>query len=113
LIHHWVGAIFIPNRTIEQLVNVTRNYDRYKDYYQPSVIESRTVASGDANDEFSMRIMNKALFLKVALDADYRVTYVRVDENKIYSISRTTRLQEIDGYGGAREHVIPEGEGLG
>jgi hypothetical protein len=113
LIHHWMGAMFVPNRTIEQMVSVTRNYDRYKDYYQPSVIESRTVASGDANDEFSMRIMNKALFLKIALDADYRATYVSVDENKIYSISRTTRLQEIEDYGEAREHAIPEGEGLG
>src|ERR1700733_4126790 len=113
LIHHWMGAMFAPNRTIEQIASVTRNYDRYKDYYQPSVIESRTVASGDTNDEFSMRIMNKALFLKIALDADYRATYVRVDENKIYSISRTTRLQEIEDYGEAREHAIPEGEGLG
>ena len=113
LIHHWMGAMFVPNRTIEQIASVTRNYDRYKDYYQPSVIESRTVASGDTNDEFSMRIMNKALFLKIALDADYRATYVRVDENKIYSISRTTRLQEIEDYGEAREHAIPEGEGLG
>jgi len=113
LIHHWIGAMFIPNRTIEQIVSVTRNYDRYKDYYQPSVIESKTVTSGDTNDEFSMRIMNKAMFLKIALDADYRATYVRVDENRVYSISRTTRLQEIDEYGEAREHAIPEGEGLG
>jgi hypothetical protein len=113
LIHHWMGAMFVPNRTIEQIVSVTRNYDRYKDYYQPSVIESKTVASGDTNDEFSMRIMNKALFLKIALDADYRASYVRVDENRIYSISRTTRLQEIDDYGEAREHAMPEGEGLG
>ena len=113
LIHHWIGAMFIPNRTIEQIVSVTWNYDRYKDYYQPSVIESKTVASGDTNDEFSMRIMNKALFLKIALDADYRATYVRVDENRIYSISRTTRLQEIDEYGEAGEHAMPEGEGDG
>jgi hypothetical protein len=113
LIHHWMGAIFIPNRTVEQIVGVTRNYDRYKDYYSPSVIESKTVASSDANDEFSMRIMNKALFLKIALDADYRATYVRLDENRIYSLSRTTRLQEIDGYGEAGEHAMPEGEGGG
>jgi hypothetical protein len=113
LIHHWIGAMFIPNRTIEQIVSVTRNYDRYKDYYQPSVIESRTVASGDTNDEFALRIMNKALFLKIALDADYRATYVRVEENRVYSISRTTRLQEIDDYGEAGEHAMPEGEGGG
>jgi len=113
LIHHWMGAMFIPNRTIEQIVSLTRNYDRYKDYYQPSVVESKTVASSDADDEFSLRIMNKALFLKIALDADYRTTYVRVDENRIYSISRTTRLQEIDEYGEAGEHAVPEGEGGG
>jgi hypothetical protein len=77
------------------------------------VIESKTIVSGDTNDEFSMRIMNKALFLKIVLDADYRATYARVDENRIYSISRPTRLQEIDDYGEAREHAMPEGEGGG
>ncbi len=111
LIHHWMGSMFLPSLTIEQVMNVTRNYDRYKDYYQPAVIESTAIARGPMSDQFSMRIMNKAFFLERALDADYQATYVRLDDNRMYSISRTTRLQEIEDYGEPDEHETPEGEG--
>ena len=113
LIHHWMGAMFVPDLTVDQVLQVTRNYDRYKEYYRPSVVDSKTKARDDTNDQFSMRIMNKAFFLKVALDADYQATYVRLDEKRIYSISRTTRVQEIHEYGLPAEHAIPEGEGGG
>jgi hypothetical protein len=113
LIHHWIGAMFVPGLTIEQITNITRDYDQYQDFYHPSVIESKTLARGRAGDEFSMRIMNKAFFLKTALDADYLATYVRLDENRMYSVSRTTRVQEIEDLDEPDEHETPEGEGSG
>ena len=111
LIHHWLGAMFLPNVKLDDIFEVTRNYDHYKDYYRPSVIESKTIARNGMEDEFSMLLMNKVLFLKSALDADYHSTNVRVDERRAYSISRTTRVQEIEGYGQPGEHRIPEGDG--
>ena len=113
LIHHWIGAVFLPDVNIDQVVHVTRDYDRYKDYYQPFVIESKALAVDDEYGHFTMRILNKALFLKIALDADYQANYSRLDENRIYSISRTTRVQEIQGLGETGEHSIPEGLGGG
>lgn len=113
LIHHWLGAMFLPDLTIEQVLNVTRNYDRYKEYYQPYVIESKAIARDDASDQFSMQIMNKAFFVKSALDADYQASIVRLDEHRLYTISRTTRVQEIEEYRQAGEHRMPEGEGRG
>jgi hypothetical protein len=113
LIHHWVGAIFLPGLTIGRVTEVTRDYDRYKDYYQPAVIESESVARGDTIDRFSMQLVNRAFFLKAALDTDYRATYVRLGQNRLYSISRTTRVQEIEKLGERDEHKVPEGEGHG
>jgi hypothetical protein len=113
LIHHWIGAVFVPGLELNQILSVTREYDRYKEFYRPSVIESKTIATNGAVDEFSMRIMNKAFFLKTALDADYRATTVRLDDRRSYSVSETTRVQEIEDYGQPGEHRIPEGEGGG
>jgi hypothetical protein len=113
LIHHWLGAMFLPDLTIEQVLDVTRNYDRYKEYYQPYVIESKAIAREDASDQFSMQIMNKAFFVKSALDADYQASIVRLDEHRVYAISRTTRVQEIEEFHQAGEHKMPEGEGRG
>jgi hypothetical protein len=113
LIHHWMGAIFLPGLTIEQVLEVTRDYDRYKDYYQPAVTESKTVARDDANDQFSMRMVNKMFFVTTALDAEYESIHVRLDEHRMYSIARTTHLQEVEDVGQASEHRAPEGQGGG
>ncbi len=66
-----------------------------------------------AEDRFWMLLMNKAFFLKTALATDYLATKVRRDDRRFYSISRTTRVQEVDEYGQPGEHRKPEGEGSG
>src|SRR5438309_8781313 len=40
LIHDWLGAGFIPNANIQDILNIVRDYNRYKDVYQPGVIDS-------------------------------------------------------------------------
>jgi hypothetical protein len=113
LIHDWVGAVFIPNASLYDALQVVRDYGRYKDLYQPSVIDSKVIATGQEKDRFSMLLLNKSLLLKTAFDADYESSYVHVDDRRVYSISRTTRLQEIEEYGSPAQHVLQEGEGKG
>jgi len=108
LIHHWGGAAFFPNVGLNEILEVTRDYDRFQDFYRPSVIASKTGVRTASADTFSMMLMNKVFFLKTALDADYQATNVRLDGRRFYSVSRTTRVQEIED--GRR---IPEGEGGG
>jgi hypothetical protein len=113
LIHHWVGAMFVPNRKLDDIIEVTRDYDRYKDFYRPSVVESKMIARTSSDDRFRMLIMNKAFFLNSALDADYHTSVVRLDDRRFYSISRTTRVQEVEEYGEPGEYRKREGEGSG
>jgi hypothetical protein len=113
LIHHWVAAAFLPNVKLNDVLEVTQDYDRYKDFYPPTVIASKTLARKAADDYFSILLMNKALFLKTTLDTDYQTTNVRLDDRRFYSVSRTTRVQEIEGFGQRGEHCLPEGEGDG
>jgi len=113
LIHHWIAAAFLPNVKLGDVLEVTEDYDRYQQYYRPSVIASKTVAREDSNDYFSMQLMNKAFFLKTMLDADYQSTKVRLDERRFYSVSRSTRVQEIQDFGRPTQHRMPEGQGGG
>ena len=46
LIHDWVGAVFIPNVSLNDVQQVVRDYARYKDLYQPNVIDSKVIATG-------------------------------------------------------------------
>lgn len=113
LIHHWMGSMFVSNVSLDEMLQVTQDYDRFPEFYHPYVVASRTIARNVPEDRFSMVLMNKAFFLKTAIDADYQATNVRLDDRRFYSISRTTRVQEIEEFGERGEHRMPEGEGGG
>jgi hypothetical protein len=57
--------------------------------------------------------MNKSVVAETALDSDDQTTYTRVDEHSWYSISDTTRIQEITDYDTPSEHMLPENHGTG
>jgi hypothetical protein len=113
LIHDWVGATFIPDATIKDVFEVTRDYGRFKDWYRPAVIDSKVIATSDAKDRYSMLLINKSFFLKTALDTDYESCYVRLDDRRGYSITRTTRIQEVQEYGFPAQRILNEDEGHG
>ena len=113
LIHDWIGTAFIPNASIPQVLAAVRDYDHYKNLYRPSVVDSRTCLTAELEDQFSLVLVNKSLFVKKALEGDYRASYFRLDDHRWYSIAESTRLQEIEGFGGADTHMLPEGEGSG
>jgi hypothetical protein len=113
LIHDWVGAVFIPHTTLEAVLQVVRDYARYAEWYQPVVIGSKVIATEEAKDRFSMLLINKTFFLKTALDTDYESNYFYVRDRRAYSVARTTRIQEIDGYGAPAQRILNEGEGIG
>ena len=113
LIHDWVGATFIAGATLNDVLQVVRDYGQYKDLYQPSVVDSKAIDTGETKDRFSMLLIHKATFLKTAFDGDYESSYVHVDDRRVYSVSRTTRIQEVDEYGTAAKHTLQQDEGRG
>ncbi len=113
LIHDWIGAAFIPNTKLKDVLSVVRNYGRYKNYYHPAVIDSKRLRRSGAENRFSMILLDKAMFLKTALAGDYASSFVRVDARRWYSIAFTTRVQEIENYGQPAERKLPVDEGNG
>ncbi|HZD33021.1 MAG TPA: hypothetical protein VE779_15330 [Candidatus Angelobacter sp.] len=113
LIHDWIGAAFFPNTTLGNVLAVVRDYDRYKDFYKPSVVESKSLAAPDEDDRFSMLLVNKEVVAKTALDSEYQACYQKLDANRWYGIAYTTRIQEIRDYGHAREKKLPPDQGSG
>jgi hypothetical protein len=108
LIHHWIGAAFIPGARVDDVIAVVRNYNRYAEFYKPSVIDARTLSQQAAEDRFSVVMVDNAMFMRRALDSEYQSRFVRVDGRRWYSVAETTRVQELSNDG-----PIPEGEGSG
>ena len=113
LIHDWIGAAFIPNVRLEDVLSAARSYDHYKDFYQPAVVDSKSLGTTGDCDKYSMRVVNKEVVAETALDGEYEACYVQVDAKRWYSIGYSTRVQEVQGYGRPDERDLPPGQGSG
>jgi hypothetical protein len=113
LIHHWIGAVFIRGGTIESLWAVVHDYDRYKEIYKPAVTDSKTLRCSATDQEFSMIWQRRIMFVNAAIEGRYRAHDFMVGDRRGYNIAETIRVQEIEEYGHAGEHLLPPGTGSG
>ena len=89
LIHHWIGAVILARSQDSMTCSKSLVIMiEYKKFYRPSVVDSKVIARSGPNDEFSMVLMNKSFLLKIALEADYQATNVRLNDRRFYSVSR-------------------------
>jgi hypothetical protein len=93
MIQHWAGMMFIPRATILQVKAVLQDYENYKSYYQPEVIESKQIAHQGEEFDVFLRLFKKHL-LTVVLNTNYHIRYGMPDPQRMYVISRSTRIAE-------------------
>jgi hypothetical protein len=94
LVQDWLGMVFIPGATPAQVKIVLQDYENYKNFYQPKVIESKQIAhKGDEYDVF-LRLYEKHV-LTVVLNANYHVRYDTLDAQRLAVTSHSTRIAEV------------------
>jgi len=109
LIHHWIGAAFIPGARMEDVIAVVRDYDRDTEFYKPSVIDAKTLSRKAGEDRFSVVVFDQAMFMKRALNSEYQSRFAEVDPRKWYSVAETRRVQEL----GSSGEPVPDRETSG
>jgi hypothetical protein len=113
LIHHWLGAAFIPKATIDGLLTVVHDYNRYKEFYGPVVADSKVLACTQADQRFFMVWQHRVLFVNAAIEGQYQARDFAVDARRGYNVTGTTQVREIESYGKDGEHFLPPGQGNG
>jgi hypothetical protein len=113
LIHDWIGAAFIPDTRLQDVLSAVRDYGNYKDYYKPTVVDSKLLATDGACETYSMGVVNKETVAETALDMEYETCYFQTDERRWYSLTHTTRVQEIRHYGKPNQEILPPNQGTG
>lgn len=117
LVHHWIGASFVPGAHLEDVIARVRDYDRYGEFYAPAVKEVQVIERDSnpdrARDRFIVTLVNQSFFSKQALETENTSNYVPLDGRRSYSLSHSVRIQEWADYGTSRQHKLREGEGSG
>jgi hypothetical protein len=113
LIHHWIGAVFIPHTTLTSLMNVVNNFDRYKEIYRPLVVESATIACTEQEQEYSMVWRHRVLMVDAATLGHYKTELHSFDPKRAYRITEASRIQEIQRFGEREQRLLAPDTGSG
>jgi hypothetical protein len=108
LIHHWIGAVFIPSATLDEVTRVLNDYDRYPDFYRPLVAQSKIVERTDDREKVTLLMTQKAFGVTAAVETDDEIRIKQLGANRVYIMSNAVRVQEIADYGQPSEHPFPE-----
>jgi hypothetical protein len=109
LLHDWRGTAFAPGATVADFEQLMKNISAYPQYFAPEVLQAKLLTQrGDRLQAF-MRVRQHHV-ITVVMDTTYDITFSRLDAQHGYSLSRSTKISEIESPGGAAEHTVPAGE---
>jgi hypothetical protein len=94
LIHHWIGAVFIPRATLAMVLALVQDYDRHQEIYKPEVVRSHLIKH-DGNDYQIFYRLREKKVITVTLNTNHDVLYFPIDATHCRSRSVATRIAEV------------------
>jgi hypothetical protein len=112
MLHHWRGTAFAPGASAPDFERLMRDYNRYPQLYAPQVISARVLNHNGDHYQVMLRVRQKHV-ITVVLDTSYDVTFGKLDARHGFSISRSTKISEIEDEGTPHERALGENDSHG
>jgi hypothetical protein len=111
LLHDWRGTAFVPGAKAADFDRVMKDFAAFPKYFAPQILQTRVLSQDGDDYRITMRVRQKHIITAV-LDMDYDTTFVHAGAGG-YSISRSTRVVEIDSPGTPQERTLPPNQDHG
>jgi hypothetical protein len=108
IVHHWLGAVFVPGATARQAVALLQDYDRHAAIYAPNVARSRTLSQSGDQFRIDLRFFMKKV-LTVVVNSEHDARFTWHDEQRASSRIVSTRIAEVEDPDTPREREKPVG----
>jgi hypothetical protein len=109
LLHHWRGTAFAPGAKAADFERLMRDFNSYPRHFAPQVLQAKVSTQDGDHMQASMRVRQKHI-LTVVMDTNYDITFGELDRQHGYTISRSTRIAEIDSPGTSTERTLNTNE---
>ncbi len=111
-IHHWLGAVQIPNSTVASVEAVLKDYPNYPAIYAPDIKFASGVSSGDG--QYDVRLVTEQIqgVLHFAFDMKSQVIYRKMDGDALVE-SRSYSIRESNSGHAPYTDLLPEGKDHG
>jgi hypothetical protein len=108
MLHHWRATAFAPGATAAEFERLLRDFAAYPQVFAPEVLRSTVTAQQGDRVDAVMRVRQRHV-ITVVMDTAYEVTFGRADARG-WSMSRSTRIAEIEGAGTSKEQALSAAE---
>jgi hypothetical protein len=105
MLHHWRGTAFVAGAKAGDFERLLRDFPAYPKVFAPEVLSAKVLGGGGERMQMSMRVRQKHV-ITVVMDTSYDVVFGRMDAGHGYSVSRSTRVAEIESPGTSSERVL-------
>ena len=110
-IHHWRGAILVPNATVDHVVD-SLQHRMPAEELQSDVVES-AILWREGNRLRTFLKLNRRSVVNMHYNTEHEVEYVRPGGGRAWSRSRSLRIAELEGFGTPDEREKPVGNDRG
>jgi len=111
MVHHWLGAVLVPDVEVEDLVRWLQEYDEHDDRFD-EVEDSRLLSRAGDRFEIFLRLRRKKI-VTVHYATRHEVVYRSHGLGRHSSVSRATRIAELEDAGTPNEREKPPGSDRG
>jgi hypothetical protein len=111
MIHHWVGAVFIPGAHLDQVIDWVHDYDHHAGRFQ-EVIASKLLSRQGDTFQIYLKLRRKKI-ITVYYNSYYTATYQQKDPHRILGKSHSTKIAQLDNPETPQERERPTGEDSG
>ncbi len=108
LLQDWRGTAFVAGAKAADFDRVMKDFPAFPQTFSPQILRASATTEPGDKYEVMMRVRQKHI-ITVVLDMDYDTRFARVDADgraRGYSISRSTRVAEIEAPGTLQERVL-------
>jgi hypothetical protein len=108
LIHDWVGVMFLPGVSLDQVMQVLDSYDQYTDFYKPLIRETSVTERAGNTVMLNVLAVQRAFSVAAAVKTDENVKITRPAPDRVCITADSVHINEIADYGQPGEYVFPE-----
>lgn len=112
LIHHWRATAFVPSAKVSDFLQLMQDYNSYPQRFSPQVLQAKLLSENGNQMQVWMRVRQKH-FITVVMDTTYDVAWTRLNSQRGYSISHSTKISEIEEPGTGSERALDAAHGHG
>jgi hypothetical protein len=112
MVHDWRGSAFAPGAKAADFENLLVDYDAYPRVFAPQVLKARRLMLDGGHVQGWMRVKQKHV-ITVVLDTTYDGHHGGLDAQDRWSVTRSTKVEEIEGVGTSHERALTPQEDHG